>query len=190
MFIEPYEDFFSLSLPKMSVDFDALEWHQYNPRKEINRWGSSITSLDGMNTGIPDLDSLYEYNRIHGTTYQEGDFRTLTDSGKKYFEILLQNFDIGRSHFIKLGAGGYFPFHRDLGTDSFRLIYCVENCHPQNFVWIQNGRTLSMQDGSWYYVNTKIPHATFAFQPCVFAVFNVINNKKSFDGLRKHLAIK
>ncbi len=114
---ESFEDFFSLSLPHVSVDTEALEWHRYNPRKEINRWGSSITSSHGENTGIPDLDSLYEHNRDHGTSYREGDFRTLTPSGKQYFEFLTESFDLGRSHFIRLGAGGYFPFHRDLGTD-------------------------------------------------------------------------
>lgn len=189
MLTEPFENFFSLALPAVDVDGDSLIWHRYNPRKEIQRWGASITSLDGGSGGVPDLDSLYEYNRLNGTSYREGDFRTLTEAGKK-FEFLQQHFDLGRSHYIKLGAGGYFPFHRDLGTDSFRIVYCIDNCHPQNFVWVHDGHTLKMQDRRWYYVNTKLPHATFAFQPCTFAVFNVINNEKSFLGLKSNLEIK
>lgn len=186
---EPFENFFSLQLPEVSVNTDALNWHRYNPRKEIARWGASITSLEGGDAGVPDLDSLYEYNRLNGTSYQEGDFRRFTAAGK-IFEFLSQDFDLGRSHFIRLGAGGYFPYHRDLGRDSFRLIYCVENCHPANFVWLQDDRVLRLHDRQWYYVNTKMPHATFAFHPCVFAVFNVINSEKSAAGLRKNLAIK
>ncbi|AGH96766.1 hypothetical protein [Pseudobdellovibrio exovorus] len=189
MFTESFEDFFSLQLPTIDINTEQLTWHRYNPRKEIARWGSSITSLDGKNTGVPDLDSIYEYNKEYKTSYKETDFRTLTEAGKA-FEFLLPDFDLGRSHFIKLGSGGHFPFHRDLGMDSFRLIYCIQGCHPTNFVWIQNGRTLPLQDRRWYYVNTKMPHATFAFNPCVFAVFNVVNNEKSFNSLKRHLEIK
>ena len=35
---------------------------KYNKRKNIDRWGLSITSLDGGLSGVPDLDSLYFYN--------------------------------------------------------------------------------------------------------------------------------
>ena len=38
------------------------KWVQYNPRKNIPRYGLSITSLDGGFSGRPDLDSLKEYN--------------------------------------------------------------------------------------------------------------------------------
>ena len=33
-------------------------WCPYNVKKPNNRWGLSITSLDGNLSGIPDLDSL------------------------------------------------------------------------------------------------------------------------------------
>ena len=39
----------------------TFDWVKYNPRKDVNRWGLSITSLDGGLSGVPDLDSLYEY---------------------------------------------------------------------------------------------------------------------------------
>ena len=38
-----------------------FKWVQYNPRKNIDREGLSITSLDGGLSGYPDLDSLYDY---------------------------------------------------------------------------------------------------------------------------------
>ena len=33
-------------------------WKPYNPRKNINRYGLSVTSLDGGYSGIPDLGKL------------------------------------------------------------------------------------------------------------------------------------
>ena len=45
-------------------------WVKYNPRKDgYNRYGLSVTSADGGFSGIPDLDSLREYNKINGTTF-------------------------------------------------------------------------------------------------------------------------
>ena len=52
------------------------EWKPYNVRKPNNRWGLSITSLDGGLSGIPDLDSLYEYNKKNGTTIANQDINT------------------------------------------------------------------------------------------------------------------
>ena len=37
---------------------ENFEYVKYNPRKDINRYGLSITSIDGGVTGVPDLDSL------------------------------------------------------------------------------------------------------------------------------------
>ena len=44
-------------------------WKPYNVKKPNNRWGLSITSLDGGLGGIPDLDSLSEYNNRHCLLY-------------------------------------------------------------------------------------------------------------------------
>lgn len=189
MLKETLEDFVSLQLPEVQINTDSLQWHRYNPRKEISRWGASITSLDGQGSGVPDLDSLYEYNRLNGTSHKEADFTQLTEAGQP-FSFLQEQFDMGRSHFIKLGSGGFFPYHRDLGMDVFRLVYCVKACYHSNFVWIQNDRVLKLRDGGWYYMNTKHPHATFAFNECIFAVFNMINTEKSWRGLLRSLEIK
>ena len=51
------------------------DWTQYNPRKlPNNRHGLSITNLDGKLGAGPDLDSLIQYNKEHGTTIRELDF--------------------------------------------------------------------------------------------------------------------
>ena len=55
------------------------EWKQYNPRKGVNRYGLSVTSLDGGYSGVPDLDSILEFNKLNNTKYIETDFNVKTD---------------------------------------------------------------------------------------------------------------
>ena len=71
---------FRLNNPHKYVKWteENFDYVRYNPRKDVNRWGLSLTSLDGGTNGIPDLDSLYEYNIDHGTKYTERDFVTPT----------------------------------------------------------------------------------------------------------------
>ena len=78
-----YGSFYSLDLTMDAPSFVAwteenFEYVQYNPRKPINRYGLSVTSLDGGVSGIPDLDSLGEYNKENNTQYTERDFETTT----------------------------------------------------------------------------------------------------------------
>ncbi|NUN07369.1 MAG: hypothetical protein HUU57_16620 [Bdellovibrio sp.] len=175
------------SLPLQLQDFEN-KWKQYNPRKNVARWGLSITSLDGQMTGEPDLDSLREYNRLNGTKYNESDFRTITPLGEQ-FRSFSEKVDLGRSHIIKLGPGGYFPYHRDLDWNSFRVIYCIEDCQPTNFVWITEDKVLPLQNNKWYVLNTKKVHSTFSFNGCKFAVFNVIKSERSVRHIVRSLAI-
>ena len=112
---------------KLLKEIKDFEWKQYNPRKEINRYGLSITSSDGTRNGI-DLDSLYEYNRENNTKYDEDSFKTFTDVYYKSEEVqkLVEPFKpyLWRTHFLNFRRGGYFPPHRDnkhSNIDSFRL---------------------------------------------------------------------
>lgn len=189
MLHEDIEHFAKLRLPSITIDESKLTWVQYNPRKNIDRWGASITSLDGGVSGVPDLDSLLEFNKLNNTKHKETDFKTLTEQGMP-FDFLTKDFDLGRSHFIRLGTGGFFPYHRDVSSDTFRLIYCVSGCDENNFIWLQNRQTLKLQNNNWYYINTRMAHATFSFFGSVFAVFNINNNEKSYKSLLNHLDIR
>ena len=77
-----YGDVYALSL---HTDRDILKelkkynWVQYNPRKNIPRRGLSITSLDGGLSGIPDLDSVKEYNIKHNLNLDETSFNQKTE---------------------------------------------------------------------------------------------------------------
>lgn len=89
---------------------DNFDYVQYNPRKFNNRQGLSITSLDGSMSGIPDLDSLPEYNTTHNTSYTELDFNVATPvlehEGLKEAASPIQQ-HMFRSHILKLGPGGF-----------------------------------------------------------------------------------
>lgn len=187
--IEFYEPFFSLDLPTPQVETKLLRWVPYNPRKTISRWGASLTSLDGAISGIPDLDSLYEYNKEKGSNYREKDFSVPTSQFEP-FKFLTAHFDLGRSHIIKLGSGGFFPYHRDMDSETFRLIYTIAGCEESNLVWIQGEQVVKMQNAKWYYINTKMVHALFSFFGSEFAVFNIILNSKAKESLVKHMSIK
>ena len=187
---EYFEPFAQLNLPTPEVDLSQLNWVQYNPRKEIARWGSSLTSLDGGTGGIPDLDSIAEYNHIHKTSFREKDFNVQTDAFKKNFQFMDEKFDVGRSHIIRLGSGGFFPPHRDLDPDALRLIYTIHGCEPNNFVVILNNQVVQLNNKHWYYINTKMVHSVFSFFGCEFAVFNVINNEKSQSSLVSSFSVK
>lgn len=184
-----YEPFFSLTMPTPVVDTQSLHWIQYNPRKNIQRWGASLTSLDGTVSGVPDLDSLFEFNKENGTTYSEVDFKTPTPQFLP-FAFLGEHFDLGRSHIIRLGMGGFFPYHRDFDDKTFRLIYTIRGCSENNLVWIQNNQVIKLADQNWYYINTKMIHSVFSFFGCEFAVFNAVLNKKAEKSLVQLMSVK
>jgi len=164
---------------------ENFEYVQYNPRRlPNNRQGLSITSLDGGISGIPDLDSLHEYNKENGTTYEEEDFCVPTpvyenEDLKKILDPWKG--DIFRTHILKLGPGGFFPKHRDFrGTklDSFRLISPLVN--PCNF--ILEGKLLNWESGGLYFIDTAKEHELFNTKkdPSYWLVINVKLNERTF----------
>ena len=141
------------------------KWVQYNPRKNIPRYGLSITSLDGGFSGRPDLDSLKEYNIEHNLNLDEPDFKTLTPMWP-YVESALSKFKnhLGRTHIIKKYAGGQFPSHRDhyeRENKSFRLFLPIYNCNPPFNYFILDDKILHFEHGRLYYLNTCKEHIVF-----------------------------
>jgi hypothetical protein len=191
MILNQYEDLLELSIPLNYTEFEKIQynWIPYNPRKNINRWGCSITSLDGNDNGVIDLDSILEYNKIHNTNYLEKNFSKKTKHALP-FEYFLETFDVGRSHFLKLDSGGHFPWHRDSDDETFRIIYTIKNCQPTSLIWLEEDRVLPLQNNKWYYINTKKRHAVLAFDECIFAVFNALNTFSNLKKLKDHFFIK
>lgn len=165
---------------------NQFDWVKYNPRKDVNRWGLSITSLDGGLSGIPDLDSLYEYNKENGTKYTEQDFSTPTPVLNEQIKTLLAPWEghYYRTHFLKFGPGGFFPPHRDWDYEtftnkSFRLIIPLRNVNPPSFNFILEDKILHWEVGSLYFLDTIKVHYLFngSFDDSYWIVVNVAVNQ-------------
>ncbi len=166
----------------------------YNPRKAgYNRYGLSLTSKDGGFSGIPDLDSLYEYNKLNNTEFDESDFREWTPFFKncKSLKSAMEPFHdcIGRSHILRLDKGGFFPPHRDLSQVSFRLF--ISLCEsPQDYVFILNEKKVFFQPHQGYFINTLLSHSLFSFvDGSLFAVFNIDLNEESVKAVFNNLSV-
>lgn len=198
------------SVADLSIDLDLKiyaeevakfqnDWVMYNPRKAgYNRFGLSLTSLDGEVSGVPDLDSLREYNGLNNTSYQESDFRKPTRIAKHLTSLkpLLEPFEdcLGRTHIIKLRQGGFFPPHRDsIGKNvtSFRLLSVISGSDAQDYKFILDDKVLQLVPGRVYFVNTMLSHSLFSFcNDFQILVANIILSPASVERAFKMLAIR
>jgi hypothetical protein len=178
-----------------SIDAFQDQWKPYNPRKPIPRQGLSITSLDGELSGIPDLDSLQEWNKERGTRLTELDIKVPTPVFE-HAEPYIGNLKpwIRRSHVIRLNPGGYFPTHRDnrkINIDCFRLFVPLENCNSPKMYFMLEDRVINFQHGRVYFIDTCLEHALFnvSNSDSVFIVLNLALTATSVDAVCRHLHI-
>jgi len=184
--LSSFGDQSQLSIGMDNID-DFIQWTElnfeyvkYNPRKDVNRYGLSITSLDGGVSGIPDLDSLREYNKENNVHYREQDFTCFTPVSKHpELKKLLDPFRdyIFRTHILKLKPGGFFPPHRDFTkykVDSCRLIIPLKNISPPSVNFIIEDQILNWESGKMYFVNTAKLHslANSSFNDSYWIVIN------------------
>lgn len=176
------------------IEIFSNDWKQYNPRKNIAREGLSITSLDGELSGIPDLDSFYEYNDENGTHITEVDITTPTpvyQYALPYFEPFKDH--VCRTHVIRLSPGGYFPTHRDshkMGIKAFRIFVPLKNCNPDTMYFIMEDRMLHFEYGYPYFIDTCVRHSLFNMGTdySYFIVVNVKVNENSIETLLEHMS--
>ena len=168
-----------------------FDWVKYNPRKNINREGLSITSLDGGLSGKPDLDSLHEYYFETGIAHSEADFNTKTPV-YPLFSKWLDPFEkyLGRTHVIRLNSGGYFPPHRDnksTSIKSFRLFLPL-NYSSSRFFLLEDSK-MNFENGKMYFIDTAKMHTLFNAdeKPFYFVVANVILSEESVSETIKFL---
>ena len=178
-------------------------WSRYNPRKQNNnRWGLSVTSLDGKCGCGPDLDSLREYN-LENPKAPLGEFsfttKTIVAEDIPECSKVIDEFPvgtIGRSHFLRLDAGGFFPPHRDNGTavpaSSFRIIVPLVNFNSKGaFVWLLDGQPINLTAGSTYFINTSKIHSVFSFADnCYMMVYNIKTTHSAIAYCATRTAIK
>lgn len=171
-------------------------WTRYQPHKPNNRWGLSVTSLNGGFSGEPDLYSLREWNAMKGTTYNELDFQARTNVADFIPELnpMLDFFgpSLGRAHFIKLDHGGFFPPHRDNGaiviSPTFRILVPISQFGENDMKWLQEDRPLRLEVGRTYFINTTKIHSVFSFvDNCVMLVLNVLATEEALNKLVRHV---
>jgi len=180
-----FGDFIPLKLTcdvkKLFDEIKQFSFSQYNPRKDIKRYGLSITSLDGSINGI-DLDSIKEYNTENKTEYDELSFNKLTDVYYSSNEIqkVVKPFikHLGRSHILHLPKGGYFPPHRDLpvyyeGQNSLRVLIPLKGCNPPDLYFMYEDKPLYFEHGRAYFLNTNKSHNLFSFKDSYMIVLNI-----------------
>lgn len=176
------------------------DWKPYNVRKPNNRWGLSITSLDGELSGIPDLDSLYEYNKKHGTEIRNQDINTYTDVYEDSPELqkIIEPWKpwLGRCHYLRLDSGGFFPEHYDINKldytfEDARLIGFVNKCSKDTMKFIYGDEVLNVKEGSLYYFNASKRHSVFSMTDnCIMIVFCLNFDEKLFETMIENYRLK
>ena len=174
---------------KLFSEIEGFKFAKYNPRKDIPRYGLSITSLDGSLNGV-DLDSIKEYNKENNTNYDELSFSTFTDVYHSSPEIrkIVEPFKnhIGRSHILNLPAGGYFPPHRDLPVyveqqNSLRVLIPLKGCNPPDMYFMYEDKPLHFEHGRAYFLNTNKAHNLFAFKDSYMIVLNIKTSEEVYQ---------
>ena len=177
-------DFPKWDLNKMMTVLDKHSgWKEYQPHKPgYNRYGLSVTSLDGGFSGKPDLYSLREYQNMYGESYNEMSFKKRTNI-VQFLPELNEFLDfwepnLGRTHFLRLDKGGVFPPHRDNGAlvsvPTFRILVPIHNFGINDMKWIQEERVLNLTLGQTYFINTSRLHSLFSYvDNCVMLVLNI-----------------
>lgn len=174
------------------------QWVPYNKSKQWSaRFGLSLFSLDGGTSGEIDLNSVREWNVNNGTKYNELSFNKPTPYWK-HFESISNNFletklSIGRSHLLRLDAGGAFPPHRDNyleGDDTFRIISFL-NTSPDVLHFVVDGRLQSFQAGAFYYLDTRKVHSLMSYRDdSTILVMNIKLDANSWSWVCKNLSEK
>ena len=173
---------------KLFDETEEFVYLKYNPRKDIERYGLSITSLDGSLNGI-DLDSIKEYNKENNTEYDELSFNKFTKVYHTSSEIqkIVEPFKnhIGRSHILSLQEGGYFPPHRDLPVyveqqNSLRILVPLKGCNPPDMYFMYEDKPLHFEHGRAYFLNTNKSHNLFSYKGSDMIVLNIKTNEEVY----------
>ena len=174
---------------KLFDETEEFVYLKYNPRKDIERYGLSITSLDGSLNGV-DLDSIKEYNKENNTEYDELSFNKFTEVYNVSSEIqkIVEPFKnhIGRSHILHLAEGGYFPPHRDLPVyveqqNSLRVLIPLKGCNPPDMYFMYEDKPLHFEHGRAYFLNTNKAHNLFAFKDSYMIVLNIKTSEEVYQ---------
>ena len=143
------------------------DWKKYNPKKPNNRFGLSVTSIDGGLHGIPDLTSLRDWEIQTGERIHNHDINVPTDVYKNCptLQAILEPWKpwLGRCHFLRMDRGSYFPEHFDVNKEDYsydevRFVGFVK-CNEYDFKWIYDDKIIKGNQGSLWYFNGNKRHS-------------------------------
>ena len=167
-----WQEFEGFNAKKLLKEIEPFkdDWKRYNPNKPNNRWGLSITSLDGELSGIPDLTSFKNYEQETGIRLHNHDIVTPTRVWRESPQLqkLLMPWEqwVTRAHFLRLDRGGFFPDHFDINKhdssyDEIRLTAFV-NVNEYGLKWIYDDKIIKCNSGSMWYFNGNKRHCVFS----------------------------
>jgi len=162
-------------------------WHQYNPNKDIKRYGLSLINQTGTFDSSEDLDSLKGEHEIGELQEQSFDIKT---PAYGIVKDTLDVFDgcLVRTHFLKLPPSGYFPDHIDNQKDvidSFRLLVPIQNCNPPHGWFMLEDKPLYWEHGQMYFLNTCMRHTLFNASTNKDMIMLVLNVKLNEDSINR-----
>ena len=148
------------------------DWKKYNPKKPNNRYGLSVTSIDGGLHGIPDLTSLRDWEIETGELIHNHELNVPTDVYKNCptLQAILEPWKpwLGRCHFLRMDRGSFFPEHFDINKEDYsydevRFIGFVK-CNEYDFKWIYDDKVIKGNPGTLWYFNGNKRHSVFSFK--------------------------
>ena len=148
------------------------DWKKYNPNKPNNRWGLSVTSIDGGLHGIPDLTSLRDWELQTGEVIHNHDLNVPTPVWEQCptLQKILEPWAkwLGRCHFLRMDRGSFFPDHFDINKEDYsydevRFVGFVK-CNEYDFKWIYDDKVIKGNPGSLWYFNGNKRHSVFSMK--------------------------
>ena len=171
------------------------DWKKYNPKKPNNRYGLSVTSIDGGLHGIPDLTSLRDWEIQTGEQIHNHDLNVPTDVYKNCptLQAILEPWKpwLGRCHFLRMDRGSFFPEHFDINKEDYsydevRFIGFVK-CNEYDFKWIYDDRVIKGNQGTLWYFNGNKRHSVFSFKDGIILLVMCLKfDKQLFQKMLDH----
>lgn len=161
---------------------DKFEWKPYNIKNNNNRYFLPIVNYDGK---IDSPISLHDLYKKTNTSMKEKDFTSKTPF---YYSTslseLFDSFELGRSFFLKMDPGSYFPIHTDYNfvtRDCFRIVGFFGDI--SGLTWKQENNIFVPQENSIYYIDVTKPHSTFTYSSNIHMILNIQKTWKNVSTL-------
>ena len=195
-----WQEFPGFDAQKMLREIEPFKdyWKRYNPNRPNNRWGLSITSLDGGLSGVPDLTSLKHHEEETGIRLTNHDITTPTLVWEESEEVqrVLEPWKkwVTRCHFLRMDRGGFFPDHFDINKldptyDEIRLTAFVD-VNEYDFKWIYDDKVIKKNSGSVWYFNANKRHSVFSTKDgMIIMVICLAWDAELFAKMMKHALV-